>query len=204
MKDPLNGYGMGITAARRRKGPGDGFRSSTGGVLLDLFLIALITAALIAGCVVAWLAWRNGSSAPFLRRILSKISSPSAALGREEPSVPDIDVSDRAAWIQARVRDLLSSRGVAEKNVVETYNVQRQEKGIRWLEDTLVVRRPAAFEEKGFLSALGSLLAERKLSLMEDRRDGTRWVLALGDRKRVYQRLIVEGEYPDRRRNDDR
>ena len=185
-------------AALRREVPRHRFPA--GGVLLDLFLIALITSALIVGGVVAFLAWRSGAAAPFLRRILSKVSSPSAALVRERPSEPDIDVSDRSAWIQARLRELLAGRGVAEKHVLETYNVQRQEGGIRWLEDTLVVRRPAVFDERGFLAALASLLAERKLSLMEDRRAETRWILALGDRKRVYQRLIVEGEFPDRRR----
>jgi hypothetical protein len=52
------------------------------------------------------------------------------------------------------------------------------------------LRRPARFNEKGFLSALGAALAEKNLVLIDDRREGDRWSLDLGDRKRVYQRLI--------------
>ncbi len=159
-----------------------------GGVLLDLFLILVLTAAGVGG----WLAWRHGSLASLWREvpIPSALLGPSAA--QEPVGAPDIDVSDRSAWIQSRVRDLLARKGVKEKHILQAYNEQRQEGGIQWLEDTLVLRRPANFDDHGFLSALAPFLAQKRLVLMDDKREGTRWTLTVGDRKRIYQRVVFE------------
>jgi hypothetical protein len=159
-----------------------------GGFLLDLFLIVAILAAAAAG----WVAWRRGSLRDLLRTASAVLPAVPASPAAQPMAEPDIDVSDRSAWIQGRVRDLLSKSGVKEKHVLRTFNAQRQEGGIQWLEDTLEVRRPAVFDERQFLLRLAPLLAEKKLSLMEDRREGSRRELAVGDRKRVYQRLILE------------
>ena len=166
--------------------------SRRGGVLLDLFLIGAILAAGAAG----WVTYKKRSWPGFLREAVSAVPSAPATLGAPAPSEPDIDVSDRSAWIQGRTRDLLATHGVGEKHVLKTYNVQRQDAGIQWLEDTLEVRRPARFDEGGFLRALGPVLAEKRLVLMDERHEGTRWTLSLGDRKRVYQRLVFEGMRP--------
>ena len=170
-----------------------GFR---GGVLLDIFLIALLTGALIIGGAAAFLAWRRQGAPEAWRRALSLVST--AVSGRRSgaeriSTEPDIDVSDRAAWIQARSRDLLAQFGVADKGVVSTFTEERQENGIRWLEDTLEVRRPPAFDGKKFLSALAPVLAERRLVVMVDEREPARWTLCLGDRKRIYEHLIIDG-----------
>ena len=161
---------------------------SRGGVLLDLFLIVLICALGIAGALAVWQGELLRKLLPSVGRFLPSLTAPAAAPASE----PDIDVSDRAAGIQGRVRDLLTASGVDEKHVLGASTAERQEAGIRWLEGTLLVRRPRGFDDGKFLSALGPLLAERKLALMEDRREGTRRTMEIGDRKRVYQRLIFE------------
>lgn len=159
-----------------------------GGVLLDLFLI---TAFLIGGAA-GWVAWKRGSLPGLPRELTSFISSAPVKGSEGTAAEPDIDVSDRSAWIQGKVRDLLTAGGAGEKHVVRVSNAERQEGGIRWLENTLVVRRPPRFDEGKFLSSLGPALAEKNLVLMADRRDGAARVMELGDRKRVYQRLIFE------------
>lgn len=167
-----------------------------GGVLLDLFLIALLTGALLVGGVAAFLVWRRGGAPEGWRRALSLVStavSSRISRPRRISTEPDLDVSDKAAWIQARARDLLSQFGVADKRVVSTFTAERQEDGIRWLEDTLEVRRPRAFDDKKFLTALAPVLAERRLVVMADEREPERWTLCLGDRKRVYEHLIIDG-----------
>jgi hypothetical protein len=169
-----------------------------GGVLLDLFLILLIL-ALLGGGVAAFFLWqRGGGLSKFVRRAVAAapavpaVSVPLPGTGGEAPQTPDIDVSDRAAWIQGRFRDLLSKQGLAERHVIKAYNEQRQEGGIQWLEATLEARRPARFDDKKFLAALAPALAEKRLSVMEDARVEGRWTLAVGDRKRIYQRLVME------------
>lgn len=160
-------------------------KAARGGVLLDLFIIA----CLLAGAAAAWMYWKRGG----LKALrLPAALAPTAALSprAEAPAEPDLDISDRSAWLQARVRDLLARHGVGEKHVLKTYNAQRLEGGIQWLEDTLELRRPPRFDEGRFLAALGAALAERRLVLIKDSREGGRWSLDLGDRKRVYQRIV--------------
>jgi hypothetical protein len=157
-----------------------------GGILLDLFLILV----LLGGAAAGWVAWKKGSLAGLLKGAVSAVPSAPASLSPEPAPEPDIDVSDRSARLQARVRELLTERGVGEKHVLRSYNAERQDQGIQWLEATLELRRPASFDVGAFLSALAPFLSESRLSLMEDRRAPDGRTLELGDRKRVYQRLI--------------
>lgn len=162
--------------------------SHRGGILLDMFLIA----AILAGGVAAWTAWRRGSIAAMWKDVSALAPAGLPSPRPAEPREPDIDVSDRSAWLQSLVREELSRRGVKEKHILRAYNAERQEGGIQWLEGTLEVRRPVGFSDAAFLSALAGPLSEKRLSLMEDRREGFRRVLELGDRKRVYQRIVFE------------
>jgi hypothetical protein len=101
--------------------------AARGGVLLDLFIIA----CLLAGGAAAWLYWKRGGRVPSLPALLA----PTATLApKSEPRAePDVDISDRSVWLQARVRELLAKYGVGEKHVVKTYNAERLEGGIQWL-----------------------------------------------------------------------
>ena len=114
-----------------------------GGVLLDLFIIFILTGVLIIGLIAGWLVWRKGGG---VLRNWNRVTDMVPAMLRgprpEAPSSADLNISDRSAWIQGRTRDLLTRRGLGEKSIVKTYNVERREGGIVWLEDTLVVRRP--------------------------------------------------------------
>jgi hypothetical protein len=155
---------------------------------LDLFLILVLIAAGIAG----WVAFKKGSLSGMWRALPMPGALAPAPEPAGQPAEPDIDVSDRSAWIQSRVRELLAKEGVKEKHMLRAYNAERQEGGIQWLEDTLEIRRPAKFDEKGFLEALAPVLAKKRLVVMDDKREGGKWTLSLGDRKRIYQRVIFE------------
>jgi hypothetical protein len=171
-----------------------------GGVLLDLFLIVLLIGILIIGLVVGWVVWRQGGGVlKRWDRVVEALPAAFRSRAVRGAVAVDLDISGRSAWIQGRTRDLLSRRGVGEKFIVTTYNVERREGGVLWLEDTLVVRRPPGFDEKVFLRELVPLLAEKGLVVMDDLREGGTWTLSLGDRKRVYQHVVFDGVPSPRR-----
>lgn len=163
--------------------------SRKGGILLDLFLILVITGAGIVG----WVMWRKGSVSRLWKDVAAVVPPVPVSLKPEPAGEPDVDISDRSAWLQGYVRELLAKKGVGEKHVLRTFNAERQENGIQWLEDTLELRKPAGFQVGGFLAAMAEPLAAHNLILMDDRVEGARHVLELGDKKRVYQRIVFEG-----------
>jgi hypothetical protein len=150
-------------------------RRQKGGFLLDAFLIV----AMLAGAMWLWLSWREGRLPGFLRGLFP------AAVGEVE-----VDANDRGAWLQAQVRELLAKHGVDESSVVKTYTQQKRDGGVQWLEDTLEIKRPVGFRTENFLRDLSAILKKGGLQVMRDQTDVQGWILELGDKRRVYERII--------------
>jgi hypothetical protein len=100
------------------------------------------------------------------------------------------DIHDQSAWAQNQVRNLLAKYNLKESSVRRTYNQEREEDGVRWLEDSLDIAAPSNFDAPGFLKDLTAALWRSRLTLMSDRQEGKNWVIELGDRKRVFQRVV--------------
>ncbi|MBL0350626.1 MAG: hypothetical protein IPP68_09680 [Elusimicrobia bacterium] len=142
-----------------------------------MFLILVLTAAGVA----VWRArdaWR-----PLWDRATGGTGAP--------PTAALADLSSQSVWLQSRVRDALSAAGVREADVLKSVNEERADATGRWVESTLEVRPREPFHSGRFLQRLAPVIHEGGLAIQKDQKDGDRWVLELGDRERVFQRLVV-------------
>lgn len=156
-------------------------RGERGGILLDAFLIV----ALLCGGGYLYFSWKRGRTAGVLEALLAPAPAPAPV-----SSEPDIDISEKSALLQADARDLLARHGVGEKHVLKSYNQQRLDDGVQWLEATLELRSPGGLRKADFLRDLAAVLEKDRAVLVADRNEPGRWILELGDRKRVYQRIV--------------
>jgi len=168
-------------------------RTGRGGILLDFFFILLI----ISGGAAAWLSrdrwwpivahrlpWETAAA----RGRPSLWNGAAAAPGGQDSST----ALHRGASFQAAVRDLLAQSGVGDRNVLKTYTEERGGDGDRWVESTLEIAPDGEFHTGRFLERLAPALHRSGLSVLRDDSEGERWVLELGDRDRVFQRLVFQ------------
>lgn len=156
-------------------------RYRSGGVLWDAFLI-------LALCVGAFLAWRNWDQ---WKGFVTQIPGVSKAKHTEPVAV---HLDRRSAVAQSRVRQFLADAGVGEKHILKSYNEERREGGVSWLESTLEISRPKGFQSGPFLKSVLVFLSQNDLALMQDATDQGTWTLAFGDRTHIFQRLVIRGK----------
>ena len=153
-------------------------RQCSGGVLWDAFLILVL-------CAGAFLAWRNWDR---WKGLIPNISAVSKGKHTEPVSV---HLDRQSAVAQTRVRQFLADAGVGEKNILKSFNEERREGGVSWLESTLEISRPKGFQSGPFLKSVLVFLSQNDLALMQDATDQGTWTLAFGDRDHVFQRLVI-------------
>lgn len=153
-------------------------RQCSGGVLWDAFLILVL-------CAGAFLAWRNWDR---WKGWIPKI--PTVSKGKHTEPVA-VHLDRRSAVAQSRVRQFLADAGVGEKHILKSYNEERREGGVSWLESTLEISRPKGFQSGPFLKELLVFLSQSDLALMQDETIQGTWTLAFGDRDHVFQRLVI-------------
>ena len=142
-----------------------------------MFLILVLTAAGVA-------VWRARAA---WRPLWARVTAGSGTT----PTPALADLSSQSVWLQSRVRDVLSDAGVREADVLKSVNEERTDATGRWVESTLEVRPRGPFHSGRFLQKLAPVIHEGGLAIQRDQKDGDRWVLELGDRERVFQRLVV-------------
>jgi hypothetical protein len=150
-----------------------------GGILLDLFLIG----ALCAGGGALWLS--RSRWAPTLRGAL-----PGGAAATPATPAPENDLGGRAAATQGWVRVFLTEAGVGDADVLKAYNAERRAGDAVWVESTLEIRARRGFSSGRFLARLAPRLHRERLAVLADTPSEGRWLLELGEGRRVYQRLI--------------
>lgn len=155
-------------------------RGPRGGVLLDFFLIVV----LCAGGAALWMT---------RARWWEQVSALGGRFRSSPPPSKDErvkDLSARSAAAQSRIRAFLVDAGVSDKDVLKTFNVQREEGGARWVEGTVEVRAGKGFHSGRFLKALLPSLQQEHLRVVTDEATEKRWLLELGEGERVFQRLV--------------
>lgn len=153
-------------------------RQISGGVLWDAFLILVL-------CAGAFLAWRNWDR---WKGFVTQI--PGVSKGKHTEPVA-VHLDRRSAVAQTRVRQFLADAGVGEKNILKSYNEERRDGGVSWLESTLEISRPKGFHSGPFLKSVLVFLSQNDLALMQDATDQGTWTLAFGDRTHIFQRLVI-------------
>lgn len=154
-----------------------------GGVLWDVFLIALV-------CGAGFIAWttRDRWGGP-VRKTFQRWAPPESTA----PRVPAADLKSVSASAQSRLQDILAATGVKEKDIARSFTEERRDDGAVWLESTLELDRPRKFNEGSFLRRALIDGAENGIALMKDYREKGVWTVEFGDRVRVYQRFRFRG-----------
>ena len=148
---------------------------------MDLFLIA----ALCAGGIALWVS-------RFRWLPVLKSAIPGAARSSAPPTAPEPgrDLGGRAAATQGWVRAFLTEAGVGDADVLKAYNAERRAGDAVWVESTLEIRARRGFSSGRFLARLAPRLHRERLAVLADAPTEGRWLLELGEDRRVYQRLI--------------
>jgi hypothetical protein len=149
-------------------------RHRSGGILWDAFLI-------LGVCAGAFMAWRSRDR--WLNVFQGKTAAPVAS--------PAVRLNRQSANAQSRVRAFLAASGVGEKHILKSFNQERREGNVSWLESTLEITRPKGFQVGPFLKSVLSFLSQNELALMRDDTDPGTWTLEFGDRSHVFQRLVI-------------
>lgn len=157
-------------------------RALRGGILLDMFLIAV----LCAGGAALWVS--RGRWVPALK---SAVGATGAAAPSTAPAgSTDRDLAARAASTQSWVRGFLAEAGVADADVLKAFTAERREGDVVWVESTLEIRSRKGFSSGRFLARLAPRLHRERLAVLNDAPAEGRWLLELGEGRRVYQRLV--------------
>jgi hypothetical protein len=156
-------------------------RKSAGGILWDAFVILVL-------CVGAFFAWRNWDR---WKGVLAKIPVSGVSTPPRAVEPVGVRLDRQSALAQTRVRQFLADSGVSEKHILTSFNEQRSEAGVTWLEATMEIYRPKTFKSGAFLEGVLVFLSESGLSLMRDETGKGVWTLEFGDREHVFQRLVI-------------
>lgn len=154
-----------------------------GGILWDLFLIALV-------CFAGFVFWKTRDR--WAKPILEQCRRWGGAKATSMPEKPKVDLKNASASAHARLMDILAGSGIKEKHITRGFTEERWQDGAVWLESTVEIRRPSSFNEGHFLRRALIDVAENGLTLMKDNRDKGAWTVEFGDRVRVYQRFRFE------------
>ncbi|MBK8576416.1 MAG: hypothetical protein IPN90_12310 [Elusimicrobia bacterium] len=149
-------------------------------MLWDAFIIGVL-------CVGAFFAWRNWDRWKGVLARIPGTSTPSPSHARPV----EVHLDRQSALAQNRVRQFLADSGVGDKHIVSCFNEQKKGGGATWLEATMEISRPKAFQSGAFLKSVLVFLAQSDLALMRDETKEGTWTLEFGDREHVFQRLVI-------------
>jgi|GEM_PF-4752455 len=153
-----------------------------GGVLLDVFFIVVL-------CAGGFLAWKHRED---LWKRASRFWPACARPASSQPvwQKPQNHLQ-RSAKAQAATRRFLDDVGLKERDLVKSWNQEYENERGRWLESTMEFNLPNRFNTGVFLEKLGAFLNQEGLFLMTDQNKKNTWLIELGDKQRVFQRVIV-------------
>lgn len=175
-------------------------RHRSGGILWDAFLIVFV-------CVAGFWAWRTRDRWIKYLNQLPGVAGWLNSGKRVKP--PTVRLDRQSALAQTRTRQFLVQSGVGEKNIFKSFNEERREGDVSWIESTLEITRPKGFQGGPFLKKVIVFLSDNDLSLMRDETDRGTWTLEFGDRTHVFQRLVIRdrsswwGNHSSAPRSDD-
>lgn len=158
-------------------------RHRSGGILWDAFLIVIV-------CAGGFWAWHTRERWKKFLTHTTPIVQKWIGSNKQEKALA-IRLDRKSATAQTRTRQFLVNAGVGENNLFKSYNEERREGGVSWIESTLEITRPPGFQGGVFLKKVLVFLSENDLALMRDETDQGTWTLEFGDRTHVFQRLVI-------------